>query len=47
MPTHIDLIKAYGAPLAADRPAAFTVEGVNTRHVVYRGTDNHIYEVLL
>jgi hypothetical protein len=31
--------------LAADRPTAFTVEGANTQHVAYRGTDNHIYEV--
>jgi hypothetical protein len=28
-----------------DRPAAFTVEGPNTQHVAYRGTDQHIYEV--
>ena len=34
------------APPAADRPAAFTVEGPNTQHVAYRGTDGHIYEVI-
>jgi hypothetical protein len=45
-PAHVDLTSFAGAPPAADRPAAFTVEGPNTQHVVYRGTDNHIYEVL-
>jgi hypothetical protein len=32
-------------PPAADRPVAFTVEGLLTQHVAYRGTDRHIYEV--
>ena len=45
-PAHVDLTQAYGAPPGADRPAAFTVEGPNTQHVAYRGTNNHIYEVL-
>jgi hypothetical protein len=45
-PAHVELTAAYGAPPAADRPAAFTVEGPNSQHVAYRGTDNHIYEVL-
>ena len=45
-PGHVDLTEASAAPPAADRPAAFTVEGPNTQHVVYRGTDNHIYEVV-
>ncbi len=44
-PVHLDLTALAGAPLAAARPAAFTVEGLNPRHVTYRGTDNHIYEV--
>ena len=44
-PGHVDLTASFGAPPAADRPAAFTVEGPNTQHVAYRGTDNHIYEV--
>jgi hypothetical protein len=36
----------YGAPKSIiERPAAFTVEGPNTQHVAYRGTNNHIYEV--
>jgi hypothetical protein len=43
---HVDLTAAYGAPPAADRPAAFTVEGPNTQHVTYRGTNKHIYEVI-
>ena len=45
IPVHVDLTAAYGAPPAADDPAAFTVEGPNTQHVTYRGTDQHIYEV--
>jgi len=45
-PAHVNLTERFGAPLAADRPAAFTVEGPNTQHVAYRGTDNHIYEVI-
>jgi Trypsin len=44
-PAHVDLTAAYGAPPAADDPAAFTVEGPNTQHVTYRGTDERIYEV--
>ena len=44
-PAHVDLTAAAAAPAAAERPAAFTVEGPNTQHVTYRGTDNHIYEV--
>lgn len=44
-PAHVDLTAFAGAPPAADRPAAFTVEGPNSQHVAYRGTDNHIYEV--
>lgn len=46
-PAHVALTAFAGAPPAAeDRPAAFTVERPNTQHVAYRGTDNHIYEVL-
>jgi hypothetical protein len=44
-PSHVNLTQFAGAPNAADGPAAFTVEGPNTQHVVYRGTDNHIYEI--
>jgi hypothetical protein len=33
-------------PPAADDPAAIVVEGSTTQHVVYRGTDGHIYEVI-
>ncbi|HEU0301219.1 MAG TPA: hypothetical protein VFR37_17275, partial [Longimicrobium sp.] len=44
-PAHVDLTAFAGGPPAADRPAAFTVEGPNSQHVAYRGTDNHIYEV--
>ena len=44
-PAHVDLTAFAEAPSAADRPAAFTVEGPNSQHVAFRGTDNHIYEV--
>lgn len=44
-PSHADLTDAAAAPLAADDPAAFAVEGPATQHVVYRGYDHHIYEV--
>ncbi len=45
-PAHVDLTAFYGVPPAADRPAAFPVEGPSTQHVAYRGTDQHIYEVV-
>ena len=35
-PEHLDLTAFAGAPLAADVPAAFTVEGPNTQHVAFR-----------
>jgi len=45
IPTHVDLTLQALAPPAADRPTAFTVEGPNSQHVVYRGTDGHIHEI--
>jgi len=45
-PAHVDLTAFAGAPPAAGRPAAFTVERSKSQHVAYRGTDNHIYEVV-
>lgn len=44
-PAHVDLTVAAAAPLAADTPTAFTVEGPNTQHVVYRGRDDHLHEI--
>lgn len=44
-PAHVDLTVLALAPLAADKPTAFTVEAANTQHVVYRGVDNHIHEI--
>ncbi len=44
-PTHVDLTVQALAPRATDKPSAFTVEGPNTQHVVYRGTDNQIHEI--
>lgn len=45
LPMHVDLTAEAQAPLATDKPAAFTVEGPNSQHVVYRGTDGHIHEI--
>lgn len=44
-PGHVDLTDNTLAPLATDNPAAFTVEGPNSQHVVYRGIDGRIYEI--
>jgi len=44
-PHHVDLTDFAAAPPAADRPAAFTVEGPNTQHVAYRASDDDIYEI--
>jgi hypothetical protein len=44
-PAHVDLTVAALAPPAVDRPAAFTVDGPNTQHVIYRGADNQIHEI--
>jgi hypothetical protein len=46
IPQHIDITERYGAPLAADRPIAYSTQGPTTQHVVYRANDNRIYEVL-
>ena len=45
-PAHVDLTAAYGAP--AGRGPARGVHGRGTQHAAraYRGTDNHIYEVV-
>lgn len=43
-PAHVDLHLYVPAPPATDRPAAFTVGDPNSQHVIYRGTDNQIYE---
>jgi hypothetical protein len=45
---HFDLTTLTNPPLhpVRGKPAAFTIEGPNTQHVVYRGDDNHIYEVI-
>jgi hypothetical protein len=48
LPMHVDLTAAAQAPLAFDKPdapAAFTVEGPNSQHVVYHGADGHIHEI--
>jgi hypothetical protein len=44
-PAHVDVTRAAFAPLAVDDPSAFTVEGPNSQHVVFRGTDGQIHEI--
>jgi Calcineurin-like phosphoesterase len=44
-PSWVDLTLAALAPPSADDPTAFTVDGPNSQHVVYRGTDNQIHEI--
>jgi hypothetical protein len=44
-PAHVDLTRLGLARRAADTPAAFTVDGPYTQHVVYRSTDNEIREI--
>lgn len=44
-PAHVDLTRLGLARRAADTPAAFTVDGPSTQHVVYRSTDNEIREI--
>ncbi|MEK6374973.1 MAG: hypothetical protein AABO58_20040 [Acidobacteriota bacterium] len=45
IPAHLDITLLALAPSAADKPTAFTVEGPNSHHVVYRGTDGQIHEI--
>jgi len=45
-PTHVDLTTASGAPLASQTPTAFAVPMKNTKHLVYRGQQGHIYEIV-
>ncbi|HZM78508.1 MAG TPA: hypothetical protein VFC19_22505, partial [Candidatus Limnocylindrales bacterium] len=44
-PAHVDLTVEALAPPAVDRPAAFTIDGPNSQHVIYRGADNQIHEI--
>jgi len=44
-PHHHDLSAAAGAPNAAGDPYGFTTETDSVQHVVYRGTDNKIWEL--
>lgn len=45
-PTHSDLTAESGAPLANGRPSAFFASAARTRHVVFRGQDGHIHEIV-
>jgi hypothetical protein len=44
-PTHLDITQHALALSAVGKPTAFTVEGPNSQHVVYRGTDGEIHEI--
>jgi hypothetical protein len=41
-----DLTAAAGAPAAASDPAAYYSASTNSKHVVYRGSDNHLHELV-
>jgi hypothetical protein len=43
---HGDVVDFAAAPPAEGRPVGFTVAGRTTQHLVYRGDDGNIYEVL-
>jgi hypothetical protein len=45
VPAYVDLTVWALAPLAADKPTAFTVDGPNSQHVVYRGADGRVHEI--
>ena len=45
MPVRVDLTLQALARRAVDKPAAFTVDGTNQKHVIYRTADNQIHEI--
>ena len=45
IPADVDLTVEALAPPATDRPAAWSVPGPNSQHVVYRGTDRQLHEI--
>src|SRR5208337_4163523 len=44
---YTDLTLATGAPIAAGNPTSYTWDADKSEHVVYKGTDDHIYELWL
>ena len=44
-PARVDLTLQALARRAVDKPAAFTVDGTNQKHVIYRTADNQIHEI--
>ena len=44
-PALVDLTLMALARRAVDKPAAFTVDGTNQKHVIYRTADNQIHEI--
>jgi hypothetical protein len=42
---HTDLTAAAGAPVASGPPNGYTWSVDNTQHVIYRGSDAHIYDL--
>jgi len=44
-PAHVDLTSPLLAPRAESNPFAFTIQGPNSNHVIYRGIDDEIHEI--
>lgn len=42
---HVNLTAVYNAPPAASDPFGYVWEAEQTQHVIYRGANNHIYEL--
>ncbi len=42
---HSDLSAKTGTALASNSPAGYAFESNQTEHIVYRGSDGHIYEL--
>ncbi|MGY5870761.1 MAG: hypothetical protein RTV72_00810 [Candidatus Thorarchaeota archaeon] len=41
----VNLTGSTGGPLAGGNPISYTYHVFNTQHVIYRGQDNHIYQM--
>jgi len=41
----VNLTGSTGGPLASGNPTSYTYHVFNTQHVIYRGQDNHIYQM--
>ncbi len=45
-PAHNNLSWVFNAPEATPEIVGFEVEGSNSQHVAYVGTDGHVYELI-